>query len=229
MLLFLQKDRWYSFLMIYQSSLVLLFSHLNPTYSQEIFTARFILSNSGTQFIPVNMPAQLISTTLTSSIKQCIQLCTSNVLCRVYDYQVVLPKQCRLFEGDTITLGQIASSSSPNSTAGTLQLSSDLFAEYGQSCTSFCYHSRYLQCGNNFTCQCMPHTYWDTSTSMCLPQSPILGASCQQNKSMCRGDLNYTCLQFNQCGRKLIRSNYIGKLTIFFYSIISALWYNSYQ
>ncbi|CAF4042779.1 unnamed protein product, partial [Adineta steineri] len=42
--------------------------------------------------------------------------------------------------------------------------------------------------------------YWNASISMCIPQSPILGASCQQNMSMCREDLNYTCLQFNQCG-----------------------------
>ncbi|CAF1416071.1 unnamed protein product [Adineta ricciae] len=31
-------------------------------------------------------------------------------------------------------------------------------------------------------------------------QSPILGSPCQQNMSMCREDINYTCLRFNQCG-----------------------------
>jgi hypothetical protein len=30
----------------------------------------------------------------------------------------------------------------------------------------------------------------------------VMDSICQQNKSMCRENLNYTCLQFNQCGRK---------------------------
>ena len=201
MSLVLHKNRSHSFFTSWQWLFLLL--TINRTYSQQIFTAQIILSNPGTQFVPVNMAAQLVSTTLTNSVKNCAMLCMNNVMCRVYDYEVSLPKQCRLFEGDTNTLGQIVSSSSPQALVGAIYLSSNLFAEYGSQCSSFCYHSRYLQCGCNFTCECMPHTYWDTSVSMCVPQSPILGTSCQQNMSMCREDLNYTCLQFNQCGRKL--------------------------
>jgi hypothetical protein len=181
---------------------VLLLLLVRLSYTQEIFTARIVSSNPGTQFIPVIMPAQLISTMLTDSFKKCSILCTSNILCRVFDYQASVPKQCRLFEGDTNTLGQIASSSFSQSNVGIVQFSPALFAEYGSACSFSCPHSRYLQCSINFTCECMPHTYWNASVSMCVPQSPILGAPCQQNMSMCREDINYTCLQFNQCGRK---------------------------
>ncbi|CAF0985955.1 unnamed protein product [Adineta steineri] len=177
-----------------------LFLIIKQTYSQEIFASKTILSSQGTQYIPVNMPAQLISITNTDSIKKCSILCNSNVLCRIFDYAVSSPKQCRLFEGDTNKLGQIVSSSSSQSQVGTLQFSARLFVEYGSPCISTCNQIRYLRCGSNSTCECMPHTYWNASISMCIPQSPILGASCQQNMSMCREDLNYTCLQFNQCG-----------------------------
>ena len=170
--------------------------------NHNIFSAKIKLSNPGTQFVPVVMSAQLISSTLTNTVKKCSILCTNNILCRIFDYGVSLPNQCRLFEGDLNTLGQIIPSSSPQSSTGIIQLTPNLFAEYGTPCSFSCSQSRYLQCGTNFTCECMPHTYWDSSSSMCIPQSPILGATCQQNKSMCREDLNYTCLQFNQCGRK---------------------------
>jgi len=201
MFFFLHNNHTHFFFTIFRW--LFLLETINLTHSQEIFTAEIVLSNPGTQFVPAVMSAQFISTALTNSAVKCAMLCTANILCRVYDYEVLTPKQCRLFEGDTNTLGQIVSSSSPQSVVGAVQLSPDLFAEYGSPCSSFCFHSRYLQCGNNFTCKCMPHTYWDPSISICLPQSPILGGSCQQNMTMCREDINYTCLQFNQCGRKL--------------------------
>lgn len=172
------------------------------TDSQHVFVATFAQSTPGTRYQPIIESAQLISTILANTVKKCMMSCTSNVLCRIYDYEVFEAKKCRLFEGDTTALGQIVSSSSPQSVAGVIRLSTNLFTEYGSPCSSFCYHSRYLQCGSNSTCECTPHMYWDATISMCVPQSPILGASCQQNKSMCREDLNYTCLQFNQCGRK---------------------------
>jgi hypothetical protein len=202
MFIFLHNNRSNFFHTIWQWVLLLLLT-LNLTYSQEIFTAQIVLSNPGNEYMPVKMSAQLVSTILANSVKKCAELCTANILCRVYDYGVSVSNQCRLFEGDTNTLGQIVSSSSPQSIVGTIQLSSALFAEYGSPCISFCYHSRYLQCGTSFTCECMPHTYWNASISMCVPQSPILGSPCQLNLNMCREDLNYTCLQFYQCGRKL--------------------------
>ena len=105
-------------------------------------------------------------------------------------HHVVHQHNVDLLEEDLNTLGQIISLPSPLLTAGIIQLAPRL------------------------------HTYWDASSPMCMPQSPILGASCPQNKNMCREDLNYTCLQFNQCGRKF--SQYF--LTInysFVYSIVN--------
>ena len=192
----------YFFITLWQVFYLLVTIYL--TYSREIITTRTVLSNPGTQFVPTSMSTQFISTTFTSSIKRCAALCTNNVLCRVFDYEASGPKECRLFEGDANTLGQIVLSSSTSSQprVGIIQLSPDLFTEHGSACSSFCHHSRYLRCSDSLTCECILHTYWNASISMCVAQSPILGAACAQNKSMCREDLNYTCLQFNQCGRK---------------------------
>ncbi len=200
MTLFLHNSRSPFLLTVRQWFSLFLIIHL--TSSQQIFTAQAILSDVGTQFVPGSMSTQLLSTVAVDSVEKCALICLNNVWCSIYDYEASGVKQCRLFEGDANKHGQILPSSSPQSTAGLIRLSSELFAEYGRPCSSFCSHSRYLRCGKNSTCECMPHTYWNGSMSMCIAQSPILGASCQQNMRMCREDLNYTCLQFNQCGRK---------------------------
>ncbi|UJR38844.1 hypothetical protein I4U23_031509 [Adineta vaga] len=167
---------------------------------QNIFTTTIVLEQPGTQFIPISMSIQLLSVNLVESIMKCSMLCNNNVLCGVYDYEVSVTNQCRLFEGNANTMGQIAPSSYLQSNVGIVQFTSDLFEEYGQNCVSSCYHSRYLRCNNNSKCDCMPHTYWNSSILMCVPQLLKRGSSCQQNMNMCREDLNYTCLQFNQCG-----------------------------
>ena len=175
----------------------------NSTHSQEFLKSRMVYVGKGTQYSPANMAAQLLSTTSTVSPKMCAIACNTNVLCRIFDFGVNLPQQCRLFEGDTTTMGTIisSSSSSSNSTVGIVQLTPNLFTGYGLACLSACQQSRYLTCSNNSTCHCMPHNYWNGS--MCVAQSTVLGAPCQQNMSMCREDINYTCLPMNQCGRKL--------------------------
>ena len=224
MLFFVRKNRSQCQSFIYQWCCFLTTVHL--MHSQHIFTARIKLSDSGKQYVPVLISAQLISAILTDTVKKCTMLCTNNPLCRIFDYGVSATQQCRLFEGDLNTLGQITSSPSPLSTVGIIQFTPDLFAEYGGPCSSSCSQSRYLQCGSNFTCQCMPHTYWNPSTSTCVPQLPILGASCQQNRSMCRTDLNYTCLQFNQCGREFFAHSLTLTCTLI-YSIIDTSRYNN--
>ena len=179
--------------------------NITPTYHQDIFESVIVSSNPGIQFVPINEPAQLISTIFTKSFKTCAIACNTNVLCRVFDYGVNASQQCRLFEGNTDTLGSIVLSSSVLSKVGTIQFSAHLFDAYSLPCSSFCQENRYLTCGNNSRCQCMPHTYWNPATSTCDPEIPVLGASCQSNLSMCREDLNYTCLPFKQCGRELHR------------------------
>jgi hypothetical protein len=178
---------------------------VNPTYSQFVYQSLTVISSQGNQFLPVVASAQLISSSFVNSWNLCATTCNTNTFCRIFDYGAIQQNQCRLFEGDVNTLGTIIPSSMPNSIVGTIQITPSLFTQYGQQCSSVCTESRYLTCGSNSTCECMPHTYWNALSGMCLAQSPILGASCQQGTKMCREDLNYTCLQFNQCGRKLIR------------------------
>jgi hypothetical protein len=174
----------------------------HPAQSQYIYQSLTVISNQGNQYSPIDISTQFISSSIVNSFKLCAMACNTNTLCRVYDFGAIISQQCRLFEGDIGTLGAITPSLMPNSVVGSIQMTSSLFTQYGQACSSVCVESRYLKCGSNSTCECMPHTYWNSSSGMCLPQSPILGASCEQGMNMCREDLNYTCLQFNQCGRK---------------------------
>jgi len=162
------------------------------------------MSSQRSQYSPIVTSAQFISSSIVNSFKLCAMACNENTLCRILDFGAIVSQQCRLFEGDVGTLGTIISSSMPGSMVGIIQIIPSLFTQYGQPCSSVCSESRYLTCGSNFTCECMPHTYWNSSAGICLPQSPILGAPCEQGINMCREDLNYTCLQFNQCGRKFI-------------------------
>jgi hypothetical protein len=194
------NNNWRTSVDIWQYWLIMILV-LDPTHSQELLQSQIVFVSRGTQFSPMSTPAQLLSTQFTASLKMCATACNMNVLCRILDFGVILPQQCRLFEGDVTTMGTIISSPSFNSRVGIVQLTADLFVEYGLPCSSVCQQSRYLTCISNSTCQCMPHTYWNGS--ICAAQTPVLGATCQQNMSMCREDLNYTCLQFNQCGRKL--------------------------
>lgn len=196
---------------------------LASTHSQALLKSRIVYSSTGTQFSPSNLVAQLLSTPTTASLRLCATACNANVLCRVFDFDVTQPQQCRLFEGDPVTMGTIVSSASLSSRVGVVHISADLFLGYGLPCSSVCQHNRYLTCRNS-TCQCMPHTYWDGS--VCAAQSPVLGAACQQNRRMCREDLNYTCLRFNQCGRKLYMTSVIVDInkSISFRSAISTEW-----
>jgi len=176
----------------------------NPIQSQYTYQSLIVASNQGNQYSPIAASAQFISSSIVNSFKLCAISCNQNTLCRVFDFGGIVSQQCRLFEGDINTLGSIIPSPMLDSMVGTIQITPSLFTQYGQACSSVCSQSRYLTCSSNSTCKCMPHTYWNSSVEMCLPQSPILGAACEQGINMCRQDLNYTCLQFNQCGRKFI-------------------------
>jgi hypothetical protein len=203
MFLFVQHNNEWHFAAIWKLSLLII--TINSVCSQQIFQSLIVVSTPGTRFVPVNEPAQLLSKIFTDSFAACTTACNNNPPCRVFDYSVAAPGECRMFEGDTTTVGSIVSSSSSQSLAGAVQLSVDLFVAYGLPCSIHCYQSRYLICGSDSMCQCMPHTYWDKSISMCIPQLPVLGAPCQSNMNMCREDLNYTCLPINKCGCKLHR------------------------
>jgi hypothetical protein len=179
--------------------------------NQCIYQSRTTLSGNSFQFQPVNYPAQILSTFINGKnlLKSCSILCNQNILCRIFDINAVVPNQCRTFQGDIIIHGNITLSTINNAQVGYIQYTNDLFVNYDQLCSSNSPENRYLICGTNFTWECPPNTYWDQSVSMCLAQSPLLGSTCQQNLSMCREDLNYTCLRINQCGRMKLFFFYI--------------------
>ncbi|UJR24616.1 hypothetical protein I4U23_005991 [Adineta vaga] len=170
--------------------------------SHQQYRSLVVLSNSGSQFQPLNPQAQLLSTTLLPTFQSCALACNNHILCRVFDFAVNQSNQCRLFEGNINTLGSIVSSSlsSPTSNVGYVKITSDLFTDYGRSCLLNKIVSRYLTCGSSLTLECQPHSYWDNSSSMCLPQIPTLGGACTWGVNMCREDLNLTCLQIYKCG-----------------------------
>jgi hypothetical protein len=141
-------------------------------------------------------------------MNECFYACNKNILCRIFDYGSNIPGQCRLFEGDTNQLGSIIPSSLSNSFVGVIKITPSLYTQYGKSCSSICKESRYLICNNQSICECPPHSYWNSSQGICLAQTPKLGAPCEQNMNMCREDLNYTCLQFNSCGREYKKLSY---------------------
>ena len=111
---------------------------IRATRSQRLFGSKIVSSDPGYQFFPVDAPALLLSMILTSSFKRCAIACNTNPLCRVFDYGVNASQQCRLFEGNANTLGNIVSSLSPQSKVGTIKLSVYLFATYGLPCHRFC-------------------------------------------------------------------------------------------
>jgi hypothetical protein len=83
------------------------------------------------------------------------------------------------------------------SAVGQIELYPEFFSAYGAPCSA-CVESRYLTCINS-TCTCLRHTYW--TGSICASQN-LRGGQCISS-NQCRADLNYTCLQFFQCGRKI--------------------------
>ena len=199
---------------------------ISPIQSQSVYQSLVVKSNQGYQYSPLVPSAQLISTSISASFQLCLSACHTNSLCRIFDYGALVSQQCRLFEGNTNNLGTLTPAALPNSFVGSIQITASLFSQYGQPCSSMCQESRYLTCNDNHTCECAAHTYWSSSAGMCLSQSPVLGASCQQGMKMCRDDLNYTCLQFNQCGRESIECVQRNRFEYFFFSIVSTPRYH---
>ena len=75
-------------------------------------------------------------------------------------------------------------------------LQSESFTNYGQPCAQ-CIENPFFECINN-TCQCDSEAYFDGSVCQLKRFS---GGQCNTNNE-CRTDMNISCLQFQQCGRK---------------------------
>lgn len=166
------------------------------------------IEHSGTEFYAINENVLLIEVSSQSAYNQCAYRCHESKLCRVFDYDPV-SQRCRMFEGDSETTGRIDRSNSATSVAGAIKLVSELFSSYGQTCAR-CTDSRFLRCINS-TCNCLEHTFW---TGMVCASQKLHAAPCS-NDNHCRIDINLTCLQYFQCGRKL-NSNSSSSSYIFF-------------
>ncbi|CAF4061871.1 unnamed protein product [Adineta steineri] len=151
------------------------------------------LSSPGFQFSSVNYQALFLSQINTKSLFSCAQTCHSNGNCRIFDFNDQ-SLQCRLFQGNIITMGSLVASSSPQSRVGSKKYNAEQFLNHGQSC-SLCEGSRYMRCINN-TCHCEMNTYFD---GLICQSQKLLGGECM-NSTECRSDLNYTCLPRQQCG-----------------------------
>lgn len=178
--------------MSYRQVFLLLFLFVCETESIE---SLMTMTEMGKEFSPIDEDAVLLGVYHHSIHKKCIEACHFNCFCRIFDHDSI-SYRCRLFEGDLETTGFVVNSNSSNSFVGRIQLSPMLFSAYGQPCSA-CSSSRYLTCVNG-TCTCLRHTYW--TGSICASQT-VRGGPCS-TANQCRADLNHTCLQFFQCGRK---------------------------
>ena len=172
---------------------------------QSTYQSLMLVSTQGLQYSPADLSIQLISLASQPSFKTCATACHNNPVCRIFDYGAAGTGQCRLFEGDLGVMGSFVPSPFSSSLAGSVQLPSSLFTQYGQACSSVCRETRYLVCNINSKCECLPHFYWNAAMGICLAQLSVVDASCVPGLSMCRDDLNLTCsTTFNECRRKFV-------------------------
>lgn len=154
------------------------------------------VSNIGYSFQSESAMALLLSEATCNSFVDCAQICHKNMLCRIFNYDHQL-KICRLFEGDSKTMGAVYPDyGSISLQTASIELAPNLFNAYGEACSA-CDNSRYLMCTNN-QCSCPPKTYFHGN--ICR-SCKLLGSHCI-NENECRNDLNYTCLGRQQCGRE---------------------------
>ena len=176
---------------------ILIFAFVCPLFIESIpqgWQSSMNLSSPGFLFSPVDPFALSLVNLTRRSLMACAQSCHSNGQCRIFDYDPP-SADCRLFQGDLLTMDSLVPSSS-SSRVGSLKLDASLFLTRGQPCSA-CRDNRYLQCSNN-TCQCPWQTYFDGS--ICRSEK-LLDEACL-NTTECRSDLNYVCLSQLQCGRE---------------------------
>lgn len=162
------------------------------------FQVYFALDNLGTQFAPIDKNAIHLTDISAQTRINCAYQCSIYPQCRTFNFDSTT-QICQLFQGDTIATGSTVAGAQ-TSVIGSLKLTETLYNAYNKSCDQ-CSDNRFLRCVNN-TCQCEQNTYWNGS--FCLPQLPLPCMVCEQNKSMCREDLNLTCQSYNKCDCKFV-------------------------
>lgn len=149
------------------------------------------ISEVGYYFNPIQT-VEWLHDMFVDSFEQCIDQCHQDHLCRTFDYNLE-PKWCRLFEVEP-SPEQIIYYPSIQSQVGSVQLFSDLYWAFNQTC-DYCARSRYLICSNN-RCQCPWNTFWDGS--ICRKQK-YAGSLCNNNIECRTYPYNLTCVSVNIC------------------------------
>ncbi len=163
-----------------------------PTLSQIDLPQSYILmSDLGYYFKPIQT-VEWRNDMLISSLTECIHQCNQDFLCRTFDYNVQ-PNWCRLFQVEP-SPGQIIYDSSLISQVGYVQLFSDLYLTFNQTC-DYCIRERYLICVDD-SCQCPWNTFWDGS--ICQKQK-YAGSFCTSNNECWSYVYNLTCALANLC------------------------------
>jgi hypothetical protein len=177
-------------------SVLLILLFLPPIFPTLYFHVRFQITPYPSQYTPPHSSELLESYTNVPKLMNCLEKCNQNVLCRTVEFSPNLGYQCRLFMGMSST-GMISISNDPNNKVGSVILEPEFYVDYGESCnaasmsTSAEVYDRYLVCnGTASTLQCPSMTFWNGS--ICVNQG-YNGSACNSS-SMCRTDLNLTCL-----------------------------------
>jgi hypothetical protein len=136
------------------------------------------MSGIGSEFVPIDNSLPPLLTFPAKNLIYCSLECNKRTDCRVFDFDAH-SQQCRLWDADLTTGSIVLSSSKPQSSVGTIQLSPSIYANvHNQSCDV-----------NSSTCQCPSETFWNSS--MCLSQL-FQNQTCSLADA-CRSDLNLTC------------------------------------
>ena len=165
---------------------LLLTSSTEPQSTSIGWQSSIVFSDFGMEYLPVDTQALFLYEIGADSVTTCGQQCHLTDNCRVFDFDSQ-SNRCRIYDGDTNSIGTITVSSSSESVVGSIELMPEQFVHRGEPC-SFCEGSRYLRCVNS-TCQCPSYTFYDGS--VCQSQR-FLDGVCDDD-THCRDGFNLTC------------------------------------
>ena len=153
--------------------------------------SHIVMSESGYYFQPKAQMTEWLADMYVSTLEECTRRCNANYLCRTFDYNSE-PNWCRLFEVES-SPGQIINDQSLPSQVGQVQLLSDLYQAFNQSC-DYCVTNRYLTC-RSAICQCPWKTFWN---GLFCEKQRYAGDSCTSD-TQCRTDYEWACVQTKVC------------------------------
>jgi hypothetical protein len=153
--------------------------------------SHIFISDFGYYFKPIQI-GEWLNDMFVSSLEECIHQCNQDPLCRTFDYNVQ-PNWCRLFEVEP-SPEQIIHDLSLISQLGYVQLFSDLYSAFNQTCER-CIYERYLICIDD-SCQCPWNTFWN---GLICQKQKYAGSFCISNNECWTNIYNLTCNLGNIC------------------------------